>query len=125
MPLVCNDLRFPVWSRNIKNRQLQYDCLIYVANWPEPRTAAWSKLLEARAIENLCYVIGVNRCGTDGNGIEYKGNTAIINFKGEIMQQAQPFAEEIIYTTFDLTELQQFREKFPAHLDADEFVLRV
>ncbi len=125
MPLICYDLRFPVWSRNIKNRQLQYDCLLYVANWPEPRTTAWNKLLEARAIENLSYVVGVNRCGTDGNNIEYKGNSVILDFKGEIMQQAQPFTEEVIYATLNLTELQRFREKFPAHLDADEFELNV
>jgi predicted amidohydrolase len=125
LPLICYDLRFPVWSRNVKNKKPIYDCLIYVANWPEPRTHAWSKLLEARAIENLCYVIGVNRCGTDGNNINYKGNSAIIDFKGNSMQTATPFKEEIIYATIDLQKLNEFREKFPAFLDADDFELKI
>ena len=121
LPLICYDLRFPVWSRNIQNKKPVYDCLIYVANWPEPRTNAWSKLLEARAIENLSYVIGVNRCGSDGNNIEYKGNTTIIDFKGNPVKQARPFTEDIIYSVLDLEKLKAFREKFPAYLDADQF----
>ena len=92
-----------------------------MANWPEPRTNAWSKLLEARAIENLSYVIGVNRCGSDGNNIEYKGNTTIIDFKGNPVKQARPFTEDIIYSVLDLEKLKAFREKFPAYLDADQF----
>ena len=125
LPLICYDLRFPVWSRNVKDKQPIYDCLLYVANWPEPRTYAWSKLLEARAIENLCYVIGVNRCGKDGNNIEYKGSSAIIDFKGNALQTAKPFSEEIIYSTLNLESLKLFREKFPAYLDADDFELKL
>ncbi|EJF11524.1 amidohydrolase [Pontibacter sp. BAB1700] len=78
-PLVCYDLRFPVWSRNVGS---EYDLLLYVANWPKPRANAWSILLQARAIENLSYVVGVNRVGTDGNGHPYSGDSAIIHPKG-------------------------------------------
>jgi omega-amidase len=122
-PLVCYDLRFPVWSRNrfdITTRKLAYDLLIYVANWPAARIEAWNTLLRARAIENLCYTIGVNRIGQDGKGIEYNGYSSIINPKGEGI-----FALDGIETikTLELSSnsLQAFRDKFPAHMDADEF----
>ncbi|MGB0882811.1 MAG: amidohydrolase, partial [Vicingaceae bacterium] len=99
-PLICYDLRFPVWSRNSsfchtersrsvfeesKNVGPAYDCLIYVANWPAVRQQPWSKLLEARAIENQCYVVGVNRVGEDGNGIGYSGNSVVVDPKGEVI----------------------------------------
>ena len=78
-PLICYDLRFPIWSRN----NLNYDLLIYIANWPERRSTPWKTLLKARAIENLSYVAGVNRIGKDGNGIEHSGDSALIDFKGD------------------------------------------
>ncbi|TXK22051.1 amidohydrolase [Pontibacter qinzhouensis] len=118
-PLVCYDLRFPVWSRNVGN---SYDLLLYVANWPEARKLAWSTLLQARAIENLAYTIGVNRVGTDGNGIPYSGDSAIIHPKGiKLLETSQQ--EGIFTLTLSKQELTDFREKFSAHLDADAFRL--
>src|SRR5690606_24374018 len=122
-PLVCYDLRFPVWSRNrfdITTRKLAYDLLICVANWPTARIDVWDTLLKARAIENLCYTAGVNRVGQDGNGIEYNGHSSIVNPKGEAI-----FTLEGVDTlkTIELNahSLQAFRDKFPAYLDGDEF----
>jgi predicted amidohydrolase len=116
-PLVCYDLRFPVWSRNIQNG---YDLLIYVANWPEARRKPWMKLLQARAIENQCYVIGVNRIGMDGRNIDHSGDSMIIDPKGEVLQHALK-EEKIISAEISLDELNDFREKFPVSMDADEF----
>lgn len=120
-PLICYDLRFPVWSRNTtKGQALAYDCLMYVANWPQARSHAWNTLLQARAIENLSYVIGVNRVGADGKNIAYSGNSAVISPKGEVLfHQAD---HECIQTIIlDAAELMAFRQKFPAFLDADGF----
>lgn len=114
---VCYDLRFPVWSRNTSG----YDALIYVANWPAPRTDAWRKLLLARAIENQCYVVGVNRVGKDGNGIDYTGGSAIIDPKGEPIAQADDQKETMIQAVFDRDALASFREKFPVLEDRDNF----
>lgn len=116
-PLICYDLRFPVWSRNRNN---EYDLLIYVANFPQARRQAWNVLLQARAIENLAYVVGVNRIGTDGKGITYSGESAIIDYKGErLFYQADT---EVIYThTLCKQDLEEFRQRFPAFLDADAF----
>jgi omega-amidase len=119
-PLVCYDLRFPVWSRNTDS---QYDLLLYVANWPKPRNYAWSTLLQARAIENLSYVVGVNRVGTDGNGHPYTGDSAIIHPKGYKLLETTE-AEGVHTITLSKQELTDFREAFPAHLDADAFDLR-
>lgn len=119
-PLVCYDLRFPVWSRNTDS---QYDLLLYVANWPKPRNYAWSTLLQARAIENLSYVVGVNRVGTDGNGHPYTGDSAIIHPKGYKLLETTE-AEGVHTITLNKQELTDFREAFPAHLDADAFDLR-
>lgn len=116
---VCYDLRFPVFSRN-KN---DYDIAIYVANWPMARNSAWKTLLQARAIENLSYVIGVNRIGEDGKSIPYSGDSAIIDFKGNYIQQAKAQEEAIISAQLSHQELVDFREKFPAHLDADNFTI--
>jgi len=118
-PLVCYDLRFPVWSRNTSDNQ--YDVLIYIANWPAARKAPWSKLLEARAIENQCYVVGVNRVGEDGKGFAYSGNSAIINPKGEPISSI-PEHENITATVkISLDDLNTFRKVFPVGMDADEF----
>lgn len=116
--LVCYDLRFPVWSRN-KN---DYDILIYVANWPAPRAEAWKTLLKARAIENQCYVIGVNRVGEDGRGIKYSGDSMVVDPKGIAIEKLND-KPGMITATLDLSELNVFREQFPVHLDADDFLL--
>ncbi len=118
-PMICYDLRFPVWSRNRQD----YDCLIYVANWPKVRESAWSRLLQARAIENLSYVAAVNRVGVDGNGLTYSGRSALFDFKGDALCE---IVEEQAVRCLCLNKesLDNFRAKFPAHLDADEFTIR-
>lgn len=125
-PLICYDLRFPVWSRNqqadANSTDFDYDLLLYVANWPAARRNAWNVLLQARAIENLSYVIGVNRVGEDGNGHPYSGDSAVINFKGEVLFR-QTDTETVHQQTLSLDELQAFRAKFPANLDADSFTV--
>jgi omega-amidase len=124
-PLICYDLRFPVWSRNkwdALSKRLSYDVAIYVANWPMIRSEAWNTLLKARAIENMSYVVGVNRLGQDGNGVEYNGGSAIISPKGDTI-----FTNEGVETirTLELNahSLQAFRDRFPAYFDADDFTL--
>jgi len=119
-PLVCYDLRFPVWSRNkqITPGQLDYDLLLYLANWPAPRQTAWDTLLQARAIENLSYVAGVNRVGTDGNNHPYGGGSALIDFKGDVLFR-QYDTEAVYQQTLSIDDLHAFRAKFPAYLDAD------
>lgn len=116
-PLICYDLRFPVWSRN-KNKA--YDLLLYVANWPEARRNPWITLLKARAIENLCYVAGVNRIGIDGRCINHSGDSMIIDFKGDVIKNLE-YEEVILQAEIDKEELNAFREKFPAFKDADGF----
>jgi predicted amidohydrolase len=118
-PLVCYDLRFPVWSRNVGN---SYDLLLYVANWPQVRSLAWRTLLQARAIENIAYVVAVNRVGTDGNHHPYSGDSAIIHPKGHHLLETT-HAEGIHTLTLSKQELTDFREAFPAHMDADAFSL--
>ena len=118
-PLICYDLRFPVWSRNKQN----YDVLIYVANWPERRSDAWKTLLKARAIENQAYVIGVNRVGEDGNGIYHSGDSAVIDPKGNIVSKTQAHEESVEAVSISLDELNAFRVKFPVGNDADDFVI--
>lgn len=119
MPQICYDLRFPVWSRN----QDDYDLLIYVANFPTARQMAWNKLLPARAIENLCYVAAVNRIGTDGNGIPFSGDSQVIDPKGKIVLETENNKETVATLSLSLKELNDYRAKFPAHLDADNFTL--
>jgi omega-amidase len=124
-PMVCYDLRFPVWSRNLTPAgELAYDLLIYVANWPQPRSSAWSILLQGRAVENLCYVAGVNRVGTDGNGISYNGCSAVVDPKGQRLYYAED-CDTIHTLNLSGEELQRYREKFPAQLDADRFELNI
>lgn len=120
-PLVCYDLRFPVWSRNMLiDGEPAYDLLIYIANWPEARVAAWSSLLTARAIENLAFVAGVNRVGVDGNSIAYNGCSTAIDPKG-IPLWLQKDGEAIKTIKLSADDLTGFRQKFPALLDADTF----
>lgn len=125
--LICYDLRFPVWARQTPpprgeaGRGSEYDVLIYVANWPERRIHAWKTLLQARAIENQCYVIGVNRVGNDGNDIHYSGESMIIDPLGDVLYTKKE--EEDIYTiTLDNNHLTGIREKFPFLKDADRFL---
>lgn len=118
-PMVCYDLRFPVWSRNVK---LSYDVILYVANWPAARVNAWDTLLEARAIENLSYCLGLNRVGSDDKGIAYNGHSAAYSPKGERLIFSEK--EEVLSVTLSANDLLSFRDKFPAHLDADHFELK-
>ncbi|MCX6325885.1 MAG: amidohydrolase [Bacteroidia bacterium] len=120
-PYICYDLRFPVWSRNRND----YDLAIYAANWPESRRSVWNTLLKARAIENQCYVAGSNRIGTDGNGIKYCGDSMIVDSRGEIIASAGVNAESSITSEVSLTELSDFRKKFPVLNDADNFTIGV
>ena len=117
-PMVCYDLRFPVWSRN----QNSYDLLIYVANWPSRRQHAWETLLQARAIENQVYVAGVNRTGSDGNNLPYVGGSAIVNYLGEEMAALEDRVGKAT-AVLDKASLEKFHEKFPFHADADSFEL--
>jgi len=118
-PLICYDLRFPVWSRNT---DLAYDLLIYVANWPQVRMYPWDSLLVARAIENQSYVVGVNRVGFDGNNVPHAGHSAVIDFTGKVL--FREVDKEVLHThTINKTALDEFRQNFPAHLDADSFTI--
>ena len=119
-PMVCYDLRFPVWSRNRNN----YDLLLYVANWPSRRHYAWESLLRARAIENLSYVVGVNRTGVDGNGIPYTGGSAIIDYAGQELANLND-QTGVVSRTLDIDALEKFRERFAFHEDADDFSIVV
>lgn len=125
-PLVCYDLRFPVYSRNRFDVErpggLDYDLLLYVANWPSARAYPWKTLLRARAIENLCFVAGLNRVGTDGNGLHYSGDSSVIDFLGHPLSESTD--EEVVSTTtLPAAELLAHRERFPAMLDGDAFTL--
>ena len=126
-PLVCYDLRFPVFSRNRFNVDrpggLDFDLLLYVANWPSARAYPWKTLLRARAIENLCYVAGLNRVGTDGNGLSYAGDSAVIDFLGHPVSECTD-EEVVVTTTLQADELLAHRERFPAMLDGDAFELK-
>jgi len=125
-PLVCYDLRFPVWSRNKFNlvtKSWDYDVLLYVANWPEVRSYAWKSLLVARAIENQCYVVGVNRTGKDGNNIDHAGDSMVIGPKGETLLHLKKEQEGVFDVELDQSSLKDFREHFPVGMDADSFRL--
>lgn len=115
---ICYDLRFPVWSRNVNN---EYDLLIYVANWPDSRRVVWDTLLKARALENQCYVCGVNRVGTDGYNLKYDGGSVLYSAKGELLTSVADEKCEVSTTNINLTDLRKFREKFPVWKDADIF----
>lgn len=125
-PLVCYDLRFPVFCRNRFDAEAEgrfdYDLLLFVANWPAPRRIAWRTLLQARAIENLCYVAAVNRVGTDGNDIPYHGDSLATDFLGQCLVDLalQP---AVVTTTLSAEALAKHRERFPAQRDADRFEL--
>ena len=125
--LVCYDLRFPVWSRQTSTCTgegevvpPEYDLLIYVANWPEKRIHAWKTLLQARAIENQCYVVGVNRVDNDGNDIHYSGESMVVDPMGEVLYLKKD-EEDIFTVALNKDHLNTVREKFPFWRDADEF----
>jgi predicted amidohydrolase len=118
-PMICYDLRFPVWARNL---QAEYDVLLYVANWPERRRAAWTTLLPARAIENQAYTIGVNRVGEDGKGVTHTGDTMVIDALGNRLYWKEN-EEDVVTVELNYGELQKLREQLPFLNDADEFVL--
>jgi omega-amidase len=126
--MVCYDLRFPVWSRQTisetAEREAEYDVLIYVANWPAKRSLAWKTLLRARAIENQCYVIGVNRVGKDGNDIQYTGDSMVVDPLGETLYEKSN-VEDAFTIALDKTHLQEVRARFPFLRDADEFKILV
>ena len=117
-PLICYDLRFPVWSRNVQN---EYDVLLYTANWPEARSHAWKSLLPARAIENQCFVAAVNRIGMDGKALHYSGDSIVLDFLGKPLAAANVGKEEIVEAALKYEELEKFRKGFPAGLDQDKF----
>ncbi|HQW45045.1 MAG: amidohydrolase [Chitinophagaceae bacterium] len=121
--LVCYDLRFPVWARQQSQEEgPEYDVLIYVANWPERRSHAWKTLLQARAIENQSYVVGVNRTGTDGNDIYHSGDSMIVDPMGEVLYTKMD-VEDIFTITLDKSHLHAIRERLPFLKDADGFMI--
>ncbi|HXP00677.1 MAG TPA: amidohydrolase [Luteibacter sp.] len=126
LPQVCYDLRFPVWLRNGRREAsaggMDYDLALFVANWPAPRRQPWRTLLRARAIENLAYVIGVNRVGVDGNDLPYAGDSAVIDPVGEPLVELGT-QEQVVTVILDPAPLKAHRERFPAWMDADRFSL--
>lgn len=118
-PLICYDLRFPVWARNVEN----YDVLLYVANWPKPRVSAWDALLKARAIENMSYCIGVNRVGLDANSNEYSGHSATYDVLGEKITNISPNKEETEIVTLTKSHIETYRNKLKFLDDRDVFTL--
>lgn len=121
-PMICYDLRFPVWSRNSisKKGNAEYDVLIYVANWPSVRNYPWQQLLIARAIENQCYVAGVNRIGKDGNGMEHEGNSVVLDPIGKKLTFTKPNKIVLETITLSAKELTVMRSRFPVLTDADK-----
>lgn len=119
MPQVCYDLRFPVWSRN----DLNYDLLVYVANWPEPRVKHWDALLVARAIENQSYTLGLNRIGQDDSGLNYIGHSRMIAYDGTTLQQS-PSEEGVMVCEINRDEMHQYRDRFRFLHDQDRFLIR-
>lgn len=118
-PLICYDLRFPVWCRNSN----EADLMLFVANWPERRSEAWSTLLKARAIENQCYILGVNRVGNDGNEVSHSGNSALHDALGKCISKPQPFQEAIITVTLNKDHVSQTRNRFGFLNDRDAFTI--
>ena len=118
-PLICYDLRFPVWSRNT----VDFDLLVYIANFPARRAHAWKSLLMARAIENQCYTIGVNRIGTDGNGHDYSGDSCVMDFEGQYLAMATP-GEYVATLTLEASPMVEVRKRFPFLSDRDDFLLK-
>ncbi len=118
-PLICYDLRFPVWSRDPHDT----DLLLYPTTWPAARRNAWNRLLPARAIENLCFVAAVNRVGEDGNGFPYSGDSQVLNYLGDPLLEVGD-ADGVFRCTLRARDLAAFRTRFPAYHDGDAFELR-
>lgn len=116
-PLICYDLRFPVWSRN---ERLKYDLLAYIANWPDKRVTQWEIMLQSRAIENQAYTIGLNRVGDDGNNIHYNGSSMAVSYDGTTMKKIGE-REDVLVVEFSAKSLIEYRKKFPVHLSSDSF----
>ena len=116
---VCYDLRFPVFSRSRND----YDIALYVANWPAARSHAWRTLLQARAIENQAFVLGCNRVGADGNAVAYSGDSLIVDYLGQPVADVKPGEDSVLRAELDYVKLLQYRQQFPAMLDADAFIL--
>jgi predicted amidohydrolase len=122
MPQICYDLRFPVWHRNqVENGRFKYDVLTFHANWPEVRIQAWRMLLIARAIENQAYVVGINRCGVDGNGIFHSGESMVVGPQGNILAEASRGKESILHFTMYHDDLISWRNNFQVSNDWDDF----
>jgi len=123
-PFICYDLRFPVWGKNtFANGNFEFDCLLYVANWADKRREAWMSLLVARAIDNQSYVIGLNRVGTDGNGVSYSGDSMVVNPRGKIILQIPAYKEATEIISLAYSEMQACRQQFPMSLDWDRFTI--
>jgi predicted amidohydrolase len=126
LPLVCYDLRFPVWSRNTwMDGIYEFDILIYVANWPKSRGSIWQSLLIARAIENQCYVIGVNRIGKDGFGTAHCGNSMIVNPDGTVLASATEDKPAVLQSSLSIDKLREFRKSYPFAPDWDHFAIQL
>lgn len=123
-PMVCYDIRFPIWSRNrYVGGQYEYDFGFYLANFPDSRMNVWNTLLQARAIENQAYYLGLNRVGDDPNGLRYSGESQVVNARGEVVSKANPYQEAVVHCTLDEDSLLRFRKKFPLGPDWDAFEL--
>ncbi len=118
-PLICYDLRFPVWARNTED----YDVLMYIANWPKPRITAWDALLKARAIENMSYCIGVNRVGTDGVNSVYSGHSAVYDVLGNLVSSIKPDAEQTAVITLEKKHINTYRNRLKFLKDRDTFIV--
>lgn len=118
-PLICYDLRFPVWARNAED----YDVLVYVANWPKTRVSAWDALLKARAIENMSYCIGVNRVGVDGVGSEYSGHSVAYDVLGNTISSFKPHVEQVQVITLEKRHIEAYRNKLKFLNDRDDFAI--
>ena len=123
-PMVCYDIRFPVWARNrYADGQYEYDLGFYLANFPDSRMNVWHTLLQARAIENQAYWMGVNRVGEDAHGLHYSGESQVINPRGLVISKAEPYQEAVLHCTLDGEALQRFRQKFPLGPDWDKYTI--
>lgn len=123
-PIICYDLRFPVWSKNTYSEGMyEYDLLVCLANWPNSRAHIWKTLLAARAIENQVYSVGVNRIGNDGHGTYHSGDSLVSDAKGQVIAAAGPGKEEIVEVTLSAQELRLYREAFTVGLDWDSFII--
>lgn len=117
---ICYDLRFPIWCRNsVRNGEFSYDIAVFAANWPASRSKAWNTLLQARALENMCYTIGVNRVGKDGQDSLHTGNSAVVSPNGNIIHQVPESEEALCVFSLNHMNLERYREKYPFHLDWD------